>query len=114
MVYAGMGTEGFFFGNRRSQLRQAQPHLRAEDHAAEPGRLFPVEDREEFIEPLLVEALGGNPHLRRGMKTAEHPRLLLKQRIQKFRTQTARVAALHEYPTPTPPLLKHLSTCAQI
>ena len=106
-------AQGIFFRNRRAQLRQAQSHLRAEDHAAEPGRLFLVEDREEFIEPLLVEALRGNPHLRRGMKTAEHLRLLLQQRHQKFRPRVAGIAARHEHRVQPRQLFKHLAPLAQ-
>ena len=75
MGNVGVMTDRIFSRNGAAQLQQARADLRAIDNPAEPGRLFVLQNADELVEPLLIEALRRDPHLRFGMIAMQVVRL---------------------------------------
>ena len=88
----GVASDRVARGDGRPQFRQAHPDLRAVHDPAEPLGLA-GDDLEELVEPLPVEALRRDPHLRLGVVAAEDLGLLLQQGHEVLRLACAGVAA---------------------
>ena len=89
-------TDGVFFRHQFAQTREADPHLGSEDHATEPVRLIVLEKGDEFVQPSLIKALGGNPHLGPGMVAVQVGGLLFQQREQRPGPRVTGIPARHE------------------
>ena len=79
-----------------AQLLQANPHLGAEHHSAQPARLLALEDVNELLQPRLVKALRGDPNLCLGMVAVQVFGLLFQQGHQHLRLCVAGIATRHE------------------
>ena len=113
LALAGVGDVGIMpdrigFRHRRTQLREAHPHLGSKDDSAQPFRLLHLEDLEEFLQPNAVEALRRDPHLGLRVGPVKRFGLLLQQRHQLLRRRVAGISSGDKHRIDPGKLSEHL------